>query len=154
LPQGVEQTAVELNPSLVELVGLAHQVHYADFIRCNGDLGTFDRIIANPPFRNGQDVDHVRHMYGLLKPGGVLVTVMSPAWQYRADRKYADFRAWLERLDHEVENLPEGTFKTSGTNVRALLVTIRNEPTISRCLLADERPRELIPLRVRLSGDG
>jgi hypothetical protein len=28
-------------------------------------------------------------------------------------------------LDHEVENLPEGTFKSSGTNIRTLLVTIR-----------------------------
>lgn len=94
-------------------------------LQCNGELGDFDRIIANPPFCGGQDVDHVRHMYHLLKPNGILVTVMSPAWQYRMDSKHAEFRAWLEQLDHEVEDLPEGTFKSSGTNVRALLVTIR-----------------------------
>jgi hypothetical protein len=64
-------------------------------------------------------------MYDLLKPGGILVTVMSPAWQYRNDCKHAEFRAWLKEWDHEVEDLPEGTFKSSGTNVRALLVTIR-----------------------------
>jgi type I restriction-modification system DNA methylase subunit len=94
-------------------------------LQCNGELGDFDRIIANPPFCGGQDVDHVRHMYHLLKPNGILVTVMSPAWQYRMDSKHAEFRAWLEQLDQEVEDLPEGTFKCSGTNVRALLVTIR-----------------------------
>ena len=50
---------------------------------------------------------------------------MSPAWQYRADAKHAGFRAWLERLEHEVEELPAGTFKSSGISVRAQLVTIR-----------------------------
>ena len=82
-------------------------------------------MIANPPFRNGQDVQHVRHMYDLLKPGGIIITVMSPAWQYRTDRKHVEFRTWLEGLDHDVEDLPEGTFNASGTNVCSLLVTIR-----------------------------
>ncbi len=69
-------------------------------------------------------MEHVHHMYGLLNPGGILVTVMAPAWQYRIDNKFAGFRAWLANLEHEVEALPEGTFKASGTNIRALLVTI------------------------------
>ncbi len=129
LPQRVHRTAVELNPLMVDVVAYADRVHFGDFLRTNGELGMFERIIANPPFRGGQDVDHVRHMFGLLKPGGVIVTVMSPAWQYRADRKHSEFRDWLEQLDHGVENLPEGTFKSSGTNVRALLVTIRKEPS-------------------------
>src|SRR6266851_2336127 len=95
LPQTVHRTAVELNPSMVEIKALAASVHYTDFLLSNGELGGFDRVIANPPFRNGQDVDHVRHMYDLLKPGGVIVTVMSPAWQYRISRKHTEFRAWL-----------------------------------------------------------
>jgi type I restriction-modification system DNA methylase subunit len=125
IPQTVHRTAVELNSSMADLGAHAQRVHYGDFLQCNGELGAFDRIIANPPFRNGQDVDHVRHMHDLLKPGGILVTVMSPAWQYRTDRKHAEFRAWLQELDHEVEDLPGGTFKSSGTNIRTLLVTIR-----------------------------
>lgn len=125
MPQTVHRTAVELNSALVDLVAHAQRVHYGDFLQCNDELGVFDRIIANPPFRNGQDVDHVRHMHDLLKPGGILVTVMSPAWQYRTDRKHAAFRAWLKQLDHDVEDLPEGTFKASGTNIRTVLVKIR-----------------------------
>lgn len=125
LPPAVDCTAVELNPAMTDLIALANRVHYRDFLGCDGELGTFDRMVANPPFRNGQDVDHVRHMHHLLKAGGILVTVMSPAWQYRTDHKHAEFRAWLEQLDHEVETLPEGTFKCSGTNVRSLLVSIR-----------------------------
>ena len=125
MPHTVHRTAVELNSSLVDLAAHAQRVHYGDFLQCDGELGAFDRIVANPPFRNGQDVDHVRHMYDLLKPGGILVTVMSPAWQYRADRKHAEFRAWLDQLEHELEELPEGTFKASGTNIRTVLVKIR-----------------------------
>ena len=125
LPPAVHRTAVELNGAMVDLVAHADRVFYGDFLQCNGELGAFDRIVANPPFRNGQDVDHVRHMYHLLNPGGSLVTVMSPAWQYRMDNNHAEFRAWLEQLGHEVEDLPEGTFKSSGTNIRTLLVTIR-----------------------------
>jgi len=52
---------------------------------------------------------------------------MSPAWQYRTDRKHPDFRTWLETLDHAVEEPPEGTFNSSRTNVRALPVTIRRD---------------------------
>jgi hypothetical protein len=37
---------------------------------------------------------------------------------------FEKLRAWLEPMDHEVEDLPEGTFKCNGTNVRSLLVAI------------------------------
>src|SRR5229473_2406615 len=57
LPPRVQETAVELNPSMVELKELAQIIHYGDFLQCNGDIGTFDRVLANPPFRNGRDVD-------------------------------------------------------------------------------------------------
>ena len=66
-------------------------------------------------------------MHRLLTRGGIIVTVMSPAWQYRIDRKHKDFGTWLKTLQHKVEDLPEGTFKVSGTHVRALLVTIRRD---------------------------
>jgi hypothetical protein len=125
LPENVHSTAVELNPALIELSTQAHTVHFRDFLECNGELGVLDQVIANPPFRNGQDVQHVRHMHDLLKPEGIMVTVTSPAWQYRIDRKHAEFRSWLDALDHDVEDLPEGTFNSSGTNVRSLLLTIR-----------------------------
>src|SRR5512141_2889235 len=77
LPTQVHRTAVDLNPAMTDLPAHADEVHFTDFLQSNGELGTFDRIIANPPFRNGQDVDHVRHMHDLLKPGGVIVTVTS-----------------------------------------------------------------------------
>ena len=47
----------------------------ADFLECNGDLGTFDRIVMNPPFTNGDDIKHIMHALKMLKPGGRLVAI-------------------------------------------------------------------------------
>ena len=41
----------------------------------NGELGTFDRIVMNPPFDHGADIRHIEHARGKLKPGGRLVAI-------------------------------------------------------------------------------
>ena len=47
------------------------------------DKPGFDRIVMNPPFRNGQDVAHVRHAYRFcLKPGGRIVAITAPGWRW------------------------------------------------------------------------
>ena len=35
----------------------------------------YDRIVMNPPFENGHDIDHVRHAYELLNDGGKVVAI-------------------------------------------------------------------------------
>ncbi len=43
----------------------------ADFLAVTPDtLGTFDRILMNPPFERGADAEHVRHAFRFLTPGG------------------------------------------------------------------------------------
>jgi len=86
--------------------------------------GEYDRIVMNPPFERQQDLDHVRKAYSLLAPGGVLVSVMSPSFEFRNDRKSTEFRAWLEEIGATWENLPDGSFKASGTGVSTRLLTI------------------------------
>lgn len=83
----------------------------------------YSRIIMNPPFNKGQDIAHVEHAYDLLAPGGRLVAITSPAWQYRTG-KWAAFKNWLDDVSATVVDLPEGTFAVSGTNVRACLLSI------------------------------
>lgn len=85
----------------------------------------FDRICQNPPFAHLQDVDHVYKAYSVLAPGGILVSVMSMAPFYRSDKKSQLFRTWLDEVGAEVENLPEGAFKESGTMVKTCIVKIR-----------------------------
>ncbi len=70
----------------------------------------------NPPFGCdgvGTDIDHVRHAFEFLKPGGRLVSVMSDGVFYRNDSKAQEFRAWLEHSGGFDFELPEGAFLNS-----------------------------------------
>lgn len=125
-------TAVEINRALAERLEASHgfeirtsnRVICADFLQCNGNLGTFDRVLMNPPFADGQDIDHVRHAFAMLKPAGRLVAIMSEGPFFRGDRKASEFRDWLEQQSGTSERLPADTFKPAGTSVHARLVVI------------------------------
>ena len=43
---------------------------YLDYVGPEHNNAIYDRILMNPPFEHGQDVDHVEHAFNLLKPGG------------------------------------------------------------------------------------
>jgi len=84
--------------------------------------GVFDRVLMNPPFEQGQDIEHVMHAHRFLAPGGRLVAVMSAG--VKSNRSAWDFRLWLDAMGGTMEDLPEGSFKASGTGVAAVLVVI------------------------------
>ena len=88
------------------------------------DWGHFQRIVMNPPFANGQDMEHVRHAFSFLSKGGVLVAVMGAGAFFRGDLKAMKFRGWLDGLNSEVVDLPPDTFKSVGTGVNCKLVRI------------------------------
>ena len=85
----------------------------------------YDRIVMNPPFENFQDIDHVKHAYDLLKPGGKLVAIMG-AGVKNSRKKAVEFREWLDDAGSYIEDLPEGSFKVSDrpTGVSTVMVTI------------------------------
>jgi len=83
-------------------------------------------IVANPPF--SREVEHVRHMYECLAPGGQLVTVMSEGPFFRSFHADVQFRSWLEAVGGESETLPDGSFLPA-TGVRTRLVSIKKERT-------------------------
>lgn len=87
----------------------------------------FDRIIMNPPFEKGQDMQHVLAAYSLLKPGGILVAIVCANVQYREDGDFPAFRDWLEEVHAETEKAPENAFQGTirSTNVAALVLKIR-----------------------------
>lgn len=115
---------VEWNASLNELLGeKGHNVVGTDFLQTSR---TYDKIIMNPPFEKGQDIDHIRHAYSLLNDGGRLVCIMSEGPFFRNDKKSTDFREWLDEVGGVSEQLPEGTFKSSerstGVNTRIVVI--------------------------------
>jgi predicted RNA methylase len=98
---------------------------------CDFMLSTCDgqeRIVMNPPFCkvNGHDhLDHVRHAYAQLAPGGILVSVLPSSVLFRQDKRYREFREWYEGLEAWVSPLKEGSFKASGTGVNTVVLKMR-----------------------------
>jgi phospholipid N-methyltransferase len=84
----------------------------------------YDLIIANPPFANNKDIDHIRHMYDVLKPGGRMVTIASTHWMISSFKKETQFHDWLQEVATDIEEIPRDTFKESGTSISTVLITI------------------------------
>lgn len=123
---GAHVMAVEIHgPSAQVLRDKGHEVMNQDFLSLHPDeLGPFDAILANPPFSRDQDIVHINHMWHFLRPGGVLVSLMSPGWRTGSTRVRSEFRAFTEQLGARVEPLPDGSFKASGTDVSAVRVAL------------------------------
>lgn len=85
----------------------------------------YDCIIANPPFAKKQDIRHVRKMFDMLKPKGRMVAITGTGWRTNEDLTTTEFRNWLYTTKHEIELIPAGTFKESGTNIPTLILSIR-----------------------------
>ncbi|MDX2277730.1 MAG: DUF4942 domain-containing protein [Hyphomonadaceae bacterium] len=129
---GGDCTAVEIDPAnwreLPEAITLP-----GDFLSMGEHaLGRFDRIVMNPPFNGGRDVDHVNHALDLLKPGGVLVAVMSAGVEFREDSRTTALRQRVERLEGVFTDLPPGSFAESGTNVNAVVLIVGPGGTYGR----------------------
>lgn len=91
--------------------------------------GRYSCIIANPPFAKNQDIDHVLHMYKLLKPGGRLISIMSNHWIDSTKKKETSFRDFLSRVGAFHDMLPPESFKESGTTVSCGYVIIEKPET-------------------------
>jgi len=89
----------------------------------------FDRVVMNPPFCKiglGDHLDHVRHAFGMLVPGGILVSVLPNGVLFRQDKRHVEFRTWAMREGYNgigrFDELPEDSFKASGTGVRTCVL--------------------------------
>lgn len=96
----------------------------ADFAEDENIRHDWTHIIMNPPFSKQQDVSHIWAAYSILKPGGILVSVVSQSPFFRTNKKSVDFRDWLENVNAEVIDIPEGAFKESGTMIRTKVIKI------------------------------
>ena len=84
----------------------------------------FDRVVMNPPFSRQQDMVHVSHAFQFLKPGGRLVSVMSPAFEFRTTLVAKAFRALYDSAGGRTIHLPENSFRESGTEVNSVIVVL------------------------------
>jgi predicted RNA methylase len=122
---GFHCNCIELNHSAAEyLLNHGFPTIQADWLTYEDRA---DTIIMNPPFSNCQDIDYVNHAWAMLNPGGRLVAIMSAGAMYRSDKKTVAFREWLKYTDAVIEDLPAGTFATSGTNVSSILLVVNKD---------------------------
>lgn len=92
----------ELMPENREFLHSLDNVIILDEDFTKDSVGSYTKIIANPPFSNNQDIEHVRIMYKLLEKGGTLAAITSSHWKIASEKKCVDFRNWLEEVHGEV----------------------------------------------------
>ena len=123
---------VELNPDMRRYLDdkpykTVTGIDFLQFAKDTENQNVFTRIVMNPPFAKHQDVDHILAAYGLLVPGGILVSVSSPSPFWRTDRKSVEFQNWIQAVNAQVVDVPEGAFKESGTMLRTKIIKARKE---------------------------
>ncbi|THJ36166.1 PLxRFG domain-containing protein [Lampropedia aestuarii] len=94
----------------------------------NGSWSGYDRIVMNPPFSEGRDIQHVMHAYSLLRPGGRIVSIMGEGAFFQSNKRAEAFRSWLVERGATNEKLPDGSFMDPSlpvnTGVAARMVVI------------------------------
>lgn len=88
-------------------------------------VGSYSKIIANPPFANNQDIDHVRLMYDRLEEGGTLAVITSSHWKFASEKKCDVFRRWIDEVHGQVFEIGAGEFKESGTSISTMAIVIK-----------------------------
>jgi predicted RNA methylase len=89
---------------------------------------SFDRVVMNPPFCKVNDCDHIHHVqraFSWLKPKGILVSVLPASVSFRQDRRYREFRDWYKGHKGVLKDLPDDSFKASGTGVRTVVLKMQ-----------------------------
>lgn len=122
-----EVVCYELNPEASVELAKAAQPNVTiqppgDFLQAEPNP-RFSHVLMNPPFSKAQDAKHILRAFDWLAPRGRLVAVCSAGITFRQDRAYAELRALVEARG-EIEELPEGSFQSSGTMVNTVLVIL------------------------------
>ncbi|MCW2904116.1 MAG: hypothetical protein JWO67_6381 [Streptosporangiaceae bacterium] len=124
---GAEVDCVEIDRDRADLLitggFLGRVVRCQDFLTLAPEP-VYDRVVMNPPFARQQDIDHVLHALKFLRPGGRLVSVMALGVLFRQNRKAEDFRKLVADRGGDIEELPAGSFKVSGTGINTVVAFI------------------------------
>ncbi|PMB11638.1 SAM-dependent methyltransferase [Fischerella thermalis CCMEE 5273] len=102
----VDLEVVEINPTLRRILELkGFNLVGRDFPSYTTD-NLYSHVIMNPPF--SQLLEHIYHAWKLIKSGGILITIVPESVFF--NRKYQDFKEWLESWNAYDESLPKNAF--------------------------------------------
>jgi len=137
-----ELTGIELNRDMETYLAdkpysVQLGVNFLDYAQEHLTDEYWDRIVMNPPFSKQQDISHILAAYCILKPGGILVSVVSESAFFRSNKKAERFRDFLEATNALSVCLGDDAFKESGTAVRTRLIRIE-KPSSDAVQLSEE----------------
>ena len=113
---GFDVTCIEIHSGLAEaLREKGHTVINEDFLT---HAGQYDKILMNPPFENLQDIDHVKHAFNLLNPGGRLVATMA-----NNKHRKPEFLQWVSEHGWYEEN-PAASFASAFNPTGVSTITV------------------------------
>lgn len=111
--RGWQSLGIEYHPGRAsQCRAKGHSVVTANFLE-HPASPDFDCVVMNPPFYGRHYVQHVRHAYKFLKPGGVLVAILPATARYDHCE-----------LEGEWRDLPVASFAEAGTNVPTTMLKI------------------------------
>ncbi|HZW07197.1 MAG TPA: hypothetical protein VFF65_08730, partial [Phycisphaerales bacterium] len=126
---GADVDTIEISGELRKVLEAKGHRVVADDFETFEPADQYDRIVMNPPFSGGIDIEHVHRAYGMLKPGGRLAAIMSEGVFFRSDKKAAQFREWLDQVGASIEQHEEGAFAkdlqglpSTGTRTREVII--------------------------------
>lgn len=95
-------------------------------------VAAYDYVLMNPPFYGTHWMDHVRHAFDHLTPGGILRCILPASAEVNETPKHLAFRKWAAPFyDYGwrggFEELPEGSFGSSGTNIQTVILHLRKK---------------------------
>lgn len=127
IKKGVDVDCVELLPDNANhlIDSKVYQSIVVDDFLAVEPIQKYDRVVINPPFdKKRSDIHHVIHALKFLKPGGLLVAVMPTGVMFREDTLSRDFRGIVSARNGSIVNLPDASFKASGTLVSTCIAVI------------------------------
>jgi len=124
----VRVDAIDLNPeNEAPLRGTTSEVFIFDFLKFPTGL-PYERIVMNPPFTRGQDVQHVRHALKFLSPGGILVAIMLDGYHRSVWQEFETDLLGCRELGvtYTTQRVPRGTF--DDTDVATIILRVVFDP--------------------------
>ena len=124
---GADVVTIEAwNVNAIKLRAQGYDVIERDFLSVTpAEIGTFDAVLANPPFTRNQDILHTMHMFQFIRPGGALSVIRSTAWLEGRTKAHVQFKQFLATQDVTVTSIEAGAFKESGTTVPTVRLDFR-----------------------------
>jgi SAM-dependent methyltransferase len=138
MPGGAQVTAVEIDGRLTEALRVRFgcvdhdspslRVIGGDFLSLTPDnhathgLGLFDRVVMNPPFKDAEDIRHIRHAWQFVRPGGRLVALCA-----NGPRQNDQLRPWVFDRGGSWYDLGPGQF--DGTQVSVIMLSV-DKPSV------------------------